>query len=242
MSVSIELPRISIQNGVQKAEARPFVGKVVSDALQPSKFDVEKKPYQWTIAVQPLKSADGTKGFQIGGRTGAFWEYVAIPKEAIEDGKITEQSKFGRHFNSFKNTFGTTEDRPIGQGAYLNEVAWFVKDKVQYGTDKQTGAAIESSVLLAVRPLTEEEMVEYGLAAPGTSVAASASYSEEELNFLFTALENKERTQLQKAAYQSKLLSNALRQGVGRGDGPAIQALIDSGRARFDGDTLVAAE
>jgi hypothetical protein len=238
MSVSIELPRISIKNDVKRAEARPFVGKVVADALQDSKFDVEKKPYQWTLAVEPIKSPDGTKGFQIGGKTGAFWEYVAIPREAIEEGKISAESKFGRHFNSFKNTFGSDDDRAIGRGEYLNEVAWFIKDKVQYGTDKQTGAQIESTVLLAVRALTPEEMVEYGLAAGGTAPSAAMTFDEGDLRTLALALDGKDRNGLQKAAYQSKTLSNALRQGVGKGDGPAIKALLDAGLVSFDGDVL----
>jgi hypothetical protein len=236
--VAIELPRISIKNDVKRAEARPFVGKIVADAMQESKFDVEKKPFQWTIAVEPLKSQDGTKGFQIGGKTGAFWEYVAIPKEVLEEGKISAESKFGRHFNSFKAVFGSDDDRAIGRGEYLNEVAWFVKDKVQYGTDKQTGAQIESTVLLAVRPLTDEEMVEYGLAAGTTPTNAAVTYSAADLTALLAALDGKDRASMQKAAYQSKALSNALRQGVGRGDGPAIKALLEQGLARFEGDIL----
>lgn len=240
MSAAIELPRISIKNDVKRAEARPFVGKVVADALGDSKFDVDKKPYQWTIAVQPLKSPDGTKGFQIGGRTGAFWEYIAVPKEVLE-GEIKAETKFGRHFNSFKNTFGTDDDRMIGNGQYIDEVAWFVKDKIQYGTDKQTGAPIESTVLLAVRPLTDEEMVEYGLAAGTAPAASSAVYSKEDLALLASALDGVDRSTMQKAAYQNKGLSNALRQGVGRGDGPAIKALVEAGLASFDGDILRAA-
>lgn len=241
MSATIELPRIGIKNDVKRAEARPFVGKVVSDALQPSKFDVDKKPYQWTIAVEPLKSPDGSKGFQIGGKTGAFWEYVAVPKEVIEDAKISAESKFGRHFNSFKNVFGSDDDRAIGRGEYLNEVAWFIKDKVQYGTDKQTGQQIESTVLLAVRPLTDDEMVEYGLAAGVAPSKAAFTYGPGDLEALAAALDGNDRNSLQKAAYRAKGLSNALRQGVGKGDGPAVQALIEQGLASFDGDILRAA-
>src|SRR5688572_8027787 len=234
---TMELPRISIKSDVKKAEARPFVGKVVADALQPGKYNVEKNPYQWTIAVEPIKNGD--VGFQIGGKTGAFWEYVSVPKEVLE-GEIKEQTKFGRHYASFKKVFGTDDDRSIGRGDYLNEVAWFVKDKVQYGTDKQTGAPITSSVLLAVRPLTPDEMIQYGLAAGTISSAAPAVFETADLTALAQALDGKDRNALQKAAFQSKLPS-AIRAAVGKGDGPAIQALITSGLAAFDGDVLRAA-
>lgn len=240
MTASLELPRISIKQDTKRAEARPFVGRVVNDSLQPGKYDVEKNPYQWTLAVEPLKSADGTKGFQVGGKTGAFWEYISVPAAVFSDGEIKEQTKFGRHFLAFKKVFGTSDDLAIGRGEYRDTVAWFIKDKVEYGTDKQTGAVISSGVLLPVRTLTPDEMVEYGLAAPGTSTPPPTDYSEDDLNNLLAALEGKDRNALQKAAFQAKL-PNGLRQGVGRGDGPAIQALLTSGKARFDGDVLRAA-
>jgi hypothetical protein len=239
MTATLELPRISIKQDVKKAEARPFVGKVVNDSIQPGKYDVAKKPYQWTIAVEPLKSVDGTAGFQIGGKTGAFWEYISISVDDLA-GDIKEQSKFGRHFNSFKRVFGTDDDRAIGRGEYLNEVAWFVKDTVEYGTNKQTGEQIKSSVLLAMRPLTPEEMVQYGLAAGGSAAPADTNYTEADLATLAQALDGKDRNALQKAAYQAKI-STALRQGVGKGDGAAVTALVEQGFGAFDGDVFRAA-
>lgn len=238
MSNVAELPRISIKQNTKKAEARPFVGRVVNDSLKDSIYDVDKKPYQWTIAVQPLKSADGTKGFQIGGKTGAFWEYIPVPVEAIEDGEISEQTKFGRHFLAFQKVFGAEEDRNIGRGDYLNEVAWFVKEEIEYGTNKTSGEIIKGTLLRPVRPLTDEEAVLYGLAAGG-AVTSTATFTADELTALVTALNGKDRNSLQKAAFTAKLPS-ALRQGVGKGDGPAITQAIAAGLAVFNGDTFTA--
>jgi hypothetical protein len=241
MTAQMELPRISIKTEVKKAEARPFVGRIVADALQPNKFydpnatdQSKQKPYQWVLAVQPLKSADGQRGFQIGGKTGAFWEYVPITNDELQ-GDIKDQTKFGRHFNSFKAVFGSDEDRAIGRGEYTDEVAWFKRDRIQYGTNRETGEAIEGSVLLAVRGLTPEEMVEYGLAA-GAAPAAT-SYTSEELQTLAAALDGKDRNALQKTAYAAKL-GNKLAQGVGKGNGPAIVALIEGEYGSFDGDVF----
>lgn len=240
MSNVAELPRISIKTNVTKAQARPFVGRIVNDSMKDSLYDVEKKPYQWTIAVQPIQSPDGSKGFQIGGKTGAFWEYIPVPLEVIEDGEIKEQTKFGRHFNAFKSVFDDSEDRNIGRGDYLNQVAWFVKDTIEYGTNKQDGSIIKGSVLLPKRPLTDEELVEYGLAPSGTVASAQVGqYPVDELATLVAALNGKERSTLQKAAFTAKLPSH-LRTGVGKGDGPAIAQAVAAGLATFDGDVFTA--
>lgn len=236
---TMELPRISIKTDVKKAEARPFVGRIVNDSLQPGKYDTDKKPYQWVLAVSPLKSADGKAGFQIGGKTGAFWEYIGISVDEMQ-GEIKEQTKFGRHFNAFKHAFGSDDDRAIGRGQYVDEVAWFKRDKVEYGTNRETGEPISSTVLLPVRALTPEEMVQYGLASGGGAPAAeSVEYSDEELNSLAHALNGKDRNALQKAVYQAKL-GNKLAQGVGKGTGPAVSALVDQGYGTFEGDTFIA--
>ncbi len=236
-SATGELPRISIKTNVQKQVARPFVAKVVSDSLQPARFNVEKKPYQWTIAVEPIKNGD--KGFQIGGKTGAFWEYVGVPIEVLNGEKPKEQDKFGRHFLAFQNVFGTDddEDRTIGRGEFLNEVGWFIKDTVIYGTNKTDGSEIKGTVLLPQRRLTAEEMVEYGLSAAGSAPTPAVQLSDDELEALARALDGKDRNALQKAVYTAKL-GNKIAQAVGKGNGPAVQQLLDSGRGSFDGDTF----
>lgn len=236
MATTTELPRISIKTEVKAQQARPFVGRIVNDSLQPARFNVDKTPYQWSLAVEPIKSADGTKGFQIGGKTGAFWEYIGVPVEAIVDGEIKEQTKFGRHFNAFKKVFGDDEDRAPGRGEYLNELAWFVKDTILYGTNKTDGSEIKGGVLLPLRALSPEEMVEYGLAARSTA-PQTVELSDSDLDALAAALDGKDRNALQKAVYSAKL-GNKLASAVGKGDGPAVRALVESGRGSFDGDTF----
>lgn len=235
MSVTMELPRISIKQDVAKAEARPFVGRIVSDAIQPGKYDVDKKPYQWVLAVQPLKSVDGTTGFQIGGKTGAFWEYVAISTEDLA-GDTKEQSKFGRHLNAFKSVFGTEEDKAIGRGEYVDQIAWFVRDTIQYGTNRKTGEEIKGTVLLPKRLLTDEEMIQYGLAA-GSLTPVATEYTPEELGALADALDGQDRNAFQKSVYRSKL-GNKLAQGVAKGNGPAVTQLIEGGFGKMDGDVF----
>jgi hypothetical protein len=233
MTATMELPRISIKTDVKKAEARPFVGRVVADAIQPGKYDVEKKPYQWAIAVQPIKSADGTAGFQIGGKTGAFWEYVSITTDEL-GGDIKDSSKFGRHFNAFRTVFGTDEDRAIGRGEYVDQIAWFVRKEIEYGTNRKTGEQIKGTVLLPTALLSDEEMVQYGLAA-GSVTAPATEYDATELTILANALDGKDRNAFQKSVYQSKL-GNKLAQGVAKGNGPAITALLEGGYGEMDGD------
>jgi hypothetical protein len=230
MAETMELPRISIKTDVKKAEARPFVGRVVSDSIQPGKYDVDKKPYQWSLAVQPIKSVDGTQGFQIGGKTGAFWEYVSISTEDLA-GDIKEQSKFGRHFNAFKNVFGSDEDRSIGRGEYVDQIAWFVRDTIEYGTNRKTGEQIKGTVLLPKRLLTDEEMVQYGLMA-GSATPPPTDYTADELEALAAALHNKDRNSFQKSVYQAKL-GNKLAQGVAKGNGPAVERCLVVGTARW---------
>lgn len=231
------LPRISIKTELKKAQARPFVGRVVNDSMKESIYEVEKKPYQWSLAVEPIKSPDGTKGFQIGGKTGAFWEYIPVPREAIEDGDISDQTKFGRHFNAFQSVFGVEEDRAPGRGEFLNELAWWIKEEIQYGTNKQDGSIIKGTLLYPIRRLTDEEMQEYGLAPRGATVAPSVTFSQDDLLTVVSALDGTPRSSLQKQAF-SKKLPTALRTAVGKGDGPAIQQAVASGLAEFDGDTF----
>jgi hypothetical protein len=171
---TMELPRISIKTDVKKAEARPFVGRVVADAIQPGKYDVEKKPYQWAIAVQPLKSADGTAGFQIGGKTGAFWEYVSITTDEL-GGDIKDSSKFGRHFNAFRTCSARMR---IGR---LVAASTWIRSRgscVRRSSTARTARRASRSRARCCCPralLSDEEMVQYGLAA-GSVTAPATEY------------------------------------------------------------------
>jgi hypothetical protein len=244
MVETMELPRISIQTEVKKVEPRPFVGRVVADVIGPNKFydpnaedQKSQKPFQWSIAVEPLKSKDGTKGFQIGGKTNAFWEYVSISADEVS-GDIKEQSKFGRHFRAFRDVFGTDQDRSIGRGEYLDEVAWFKRDTIEYGINRQTNEPIKGTVTLPIAPLTEEELIEYGLAVGGPIERGDGGgYEQDELEKLAAALDGRDRTSFQKAVYANKL-GNKLAQGVAKGNGPAVVRLILDGYGTFDGDVF----
>jgi hypothetical protein len=233
----MELPRISIKSDVKRAEAKPFVGIIRTDTLQPSKFDPDKKPFQWVLAVEPIRNAAGTAGFKLGGKTGAFWEYISISNDELA-GDIKDQSKFGRHLKAFQAAFGNDDDRAIGRNEYVEEAAWFIRDEVTYGTNKTTGEPIKSTVLLPQRRLTPEEMVEYGLAAAGAvDLAAGLEFSTDELEALAAALDGTDRNAIQKRAHQ-KRLGQKLIAGVGKGNGPAIDQAIAAGLGQFDGDVF----
>lgn len=236
MSATKELPRISIKSDVKHAEAKPFVGRIRTDVLQDAKYNIETKPYQWVLAVEPMRNVAQTAGFKLGGKTGCFWEYIAISNDELA-GDIEDRSKFARHFASFQKVFGDEDDRAIGRGEYVDEVAWFVRDEVTYGTNKKTGEPIKSTVLLAVRQLTPEEQVDYGLAAGSTLPTEGMVFEEAELAKLADALDGADRNSLQKRAHQ-KRLSARLIQGVGKGNGPAVEQAITSGLATFDGDVF----
>jgi hypothetical protein len=232
----MELPRISIKSDVKRAEAKPFVGRITTDVLQPGKFDVEKKPYQWVLAVQPMRNAAQTEGFVLGGKTGCFWEYISITNDELA-GEIKDQSKFGRHLKAFQKAFGDDDDRAIGRSEYVDEVAWFIRDEVTYGTNKKTGEPIKSTVLLPQRPLTPEEMVAYGLAAGDTLPTDNLTFEEPELVALADAIDGVDRNAIQKRAHQKRLGSKLIA-GVGKGDGPAIRELVYGGFGQFDGDVF----
>lgn len=234
----MELPRISIKTEVKRAEAKPFVGRVTSDLLQPGRFDPDKHPYQWVLAVEPMRNAAGTEGYKLGGKTGCWWEYVNIKVEELE-GKLEGNTKFKKHFEAFQKVFGKDDDRAIGRGEYVDEVAWFIHEEQTYGTNKQTDEPIKSTVTLPVRRLTPEEMVAYGLAASSSLAVDAASFSAEDLQALAEVLDGVERSSMQKAVYKSKL-DGRLKSAVGKGNGPAIDALIEGKYGVFDGDTFEA--
>lgn len=228
MATTVELPSISIRTETTKREARPFLGEVMIDNIQEGKYD--GTPYQWVLSVKPLT-------FQIGGKTGAFHEYVSIKQahlDALSEGKgLGEESKFGRHLKAFAEVFGTEDDISIGQGEYVGHVAWFLKDTILYGQDKE-GKEIKGSILVPVRPATQEELAGAGLAeAPAPQI----TLTKEQAEALLAVLEGEYRTSLQKLAYMNrKELGNELVQAVGKGDGPAIKSLVEGGWASFDSD------
>lgn len=231
-----ELPRISIRTEVKRAEAKPFVGRITSDHLQVGRFDPEKHPYQWVLAVEPMRNTAGTEGYKLGGKTGCWWEYINIKVEELE-GKLEGNTKFKKHFEAFQKVFGKDSDLAIGRNEYVDEVAWFIHEEQTYGTNKQTDEPIKSTVTLPVRRLTPDEMVAYGLAAQGSIAQDAMSFSQEDLESLAEVLNGVERSSMQKAVYKSKL-DGRLKSAVGKGNGPAIEALVAGKYGVFDGDTF----
>lgn len=215
----MEVPHISISAKIKSNEPRPFIGRITRDELLPGKY--ENKPWQWVFAVKPLKFVVKGNGFPA---------YVGISPSEIENGP-KENSQFGLHMAAFQEVFDG-RDFEIGQGALVDEYAWWVKKEHQYPPNAD-GTQFSTKLLIPVRAATPDEIEEAGgeLNAP-----REASLDAEEAEQILSVLEGKTRSQFPKAALKAKLDPSLLQQVV---SGVAVDYLVENGLAHFEDDTLV---
>lgn len=218
MSVSGDnIPRISLNAPIPEANNNmgfDFIGEIVVDEFQPraEKFG---GGYQWVLAVKPLNR-------KIGGKTGAFHEYVAIKE-------IKANNKLGLMVAALQNVLDDGEEASIGEGDLIGKIAVFRKETRVYGTAKD-GTEYKGSLLLAQRRPTLEELESLGLAAEAKK--AAFEWTDENVETALSILEGKKKNQFQRAAFAAKLDDVTLTQMLVSGD--AAEYLVNNGLAEYD--------
>lgn len=147
-------PDIRIDTDLQ--DSPPILGVIQLDHWTKGR-DGQK---QWQIGVKPynvqMRSEDGLI---------STWANVSTQN----------RSKMGHMLKAFR-IFGmknpaTGEAYRIGKGQYVGKEAWFKRDELKFGRDKQTGEVIKTEVLVPFKLATQEE-IETALAQLPSQVSA----------------------------------------------------------------------
>lgn len=222
--MAIETPIKLSTNPEALTDEREFLGEITADEIVPGLHGA-----QYHYAVRPLT-------FAIGGKTGWFHEYFKI--------STAKRSKLGICILRLGETFG--KNLPLGEGSLVGLQGWFVRQDIEFGTDRQTGEVMKAeAVLLACRPMAsgdEALIVNDGSVSPaaaagtGPTVAAPSSFSDEEIGLLLSALEGADASRLAVVAARSNLPA-PLKQAVM--SGTALTALSDLGLVSVEGGTVI---
>jgi hypothetical protein len=221
--MAIDAP-IRISTNVEELQdSSEFLGEITADEITPSNHGP-----QYHLAVRPLN-------FAIAGKTGWFHEWAKISRH--------KRSKLGAMIVKFAEVFG--KDKFLGQGDLVGQRAWFVRQDITFGTDRETGEELKAeAVLMPIRPMQpgdEALIVSAGTSpsgAPARAVSAPTAYTDEQIELLLSAIDGANADRLAIVAARTNLPAE-LKQAIMSGE--ALKTLTDLGLVTVTDDRKVAA-
>jgi hypothetical protein len=203
----VGMPELKV--GMKLVEAEPFLGVCCIDQYEQGDYGI-----QVHIGVKPLdKKLEGKAG------TGMYHTYYT-PSEVA-------RSKCGYLMAGCGEVF--PKGTPVGQGALLGTVAWWVRKDIEFGKNRDTGDVIKAGgVLIPVKKASDEEQARAG----EVDVAAvkqeedRPEWSDDEVEAVLAVIEGIEKRKVARAAGSSKL-PGKLKQAII--NGTAIKHLEDAG-------------
>jgi hypothetical protein len=216
-------PRITMNaEFVEAAQTiNEFAGEIVSDIYK-AKPERMGGGWQWEIAVKPLK------GF-VKGKTGALHDWIDVK---LEDGKPKKGTKLQIVFDAFQEVFGAS-DTPIGEGAFVGKVAMFARYEKNWGVNQKTQQEMKGQIMTPTRPLTDDELREYGLL--GVNDATAFAWTGELIAEAVEALDGTKTKDVKRAIINAGFEDQTMTQKLLNGEG--VEALIARGVLVLDGDT-----
>lgn len=205
-------PMPDMSTGDKLEDARPFLATINVDQWEDGQYG-----WQWHFGIKALT-------FKVRGPTGLLWNFA---KESH-----SKKSKCGILLTKCEQSFG--KKIRIGRGDLVGKTAWFVREDIDFGKDKDSGEQRIVQLYLPLREATAEDIANAVLVEDdepaGVPAAApkAADLTDEDLDAIFEVIDGVEKGELQKAVMRSKLSpdqKNAI----------LSDRVFDQGHAEIDG-------
>jgi len=198
------------------ADDSEFLGVIVVDESVNGTYGP-----QWHYAIKPVD-------FTLGGKTGAYHEYVPADK-------LTMRSKFGKALSAFVLVFGKGQFKQVGAGEMIGQAAIWKRVRTDFGKDRQTKEQISVEQVLPFRLATAEERAR--ASSVGTTVdaptAAPAQFSDEQREAIIKVVAGATPQEAIIAVAKSRLAPDLKGAIV---NGTALPALVEGGFLVMNGE------
>lgn len=228
----IDAPEIGIDADLQ--DAPPILGQIQVDRWTKGRDGQT----QWMYAIKPYN-------IEVRGETGMLPVWCNV--------SLQNRSKMGVAIKAFRKVFGANNPDgsgtyKIGKGQYIGREAWFKRETLTFGRDRDTGKVIEVEILVPFKTATPEEIEEAKAQMPsrqegtqdavGVAAPAKLDLSDDDVEVLLALYTGKTVKEAQFAAPKAGLTPE-LKQAVM--SGKAWKALQEKGVAGLDADNKVVA-
>lgn len=224
--MAIETPIRISTNVDELQDESEFLGEITADEITPGSYGPQ---LHW--AVKPLN-------FAIAGKTGWFHDWYKISRH--------KRSKMGALIAKTAEVWG--RDQFLGTGALVGKRAWFVRQDITFGTDRQTGEELKAeAVLIPTRLMApgDEALILTSPTAGGTGASAAPppplsaeTYTDEAVDLLLATIDGAQADKLALVGARTNLPA-PLKQALMSGG--ALEYLLEHELVMVDGDGKVVA-